>query len=190
MLIPYPCPGCGQEAGHRVLKEGAEMLVECTGCGHIHRIRFPETAEIRVKAIVSDRDRSRVCEAELGEDEEVAVGDHLAALCGNEAAGVEVTAIDSGGKRVQRAQAASIETLWTRAIERVVVKASVHRGRTTEPLHITSTGDQEFIVGETATAGRISFRISHMKLRNGHVVRREGKGAAAREITRIYGYRL
>jgi uncharacterized Zn finger protein len=190
MLIPYPCPGCGLETGHHVLKEGAELLVECSGCGYIHRIRFSEPAEIRVKAIISDQDRSRVCDVELGEDEEVAVGDHLAALCGNEAAGVEVTAIESGGKRVQRAQGASVGTLWTRAIERVVVKVSVHRGRTTEPLRISCTGDQEFSVGGTATAGRTSFRISHMKLRDGHVVRREGKRAAAREITRVYGYRL
>ena len=190
MLIPYPCPGCGQETEHHVLKEGAELLVECSGCGHIHRIRFSEPAEIRVKAIVSDRDRSRVCDVDLGEDEEVAVGDHLAALCGDEAAGVEVTAIDSGGKRVQRSPAASVGTLWTRAIERVVVKVSVHRGRTTESLRISCTGEQEFSVGGTATAGKTSFRISHMKLRDGWVVRREGKTAAAREITRVYGYRL
>ena len=190
MLIPYPCPGCGQETEHHVLKEGAELLVECSGCGHIHRIRFSEPAEIRVKAIVSDRDRSRVCDVDLGEDEEVAVGDHLAALCGDEAAGVEVTAIDSGGKRVQRSPAASVGTLWTRAIERVVVKVSVHRGRTTESLRISCTGEQEFSVGGTATAGKTSFRITHMKLRDGWVVRREGKTAAAREITRVYGYRL
>jgi uncharacterized Zn finger protein len=190
MLIPYPCPGCSQETGHRVLKEGAELLVECSGCGHVHRVRFPEPAEIRVRAIVSDRDQSRVCEVELAEDEEVAVGDHLAALCGGEAAGVEVTAIESGEKRVRRAAAGSVGTLWTRAIERVVVKASVHRGRTTEPLHISCTGEQEFSVGGIATAGKTAFRISHMKLRDGRVVRREGKTAAAREITRIYGYRL
>jgi len=190
MLIPCPCPGCGQETDHRLLKEGAEQLVECTGCGHVHRIWCAEPAEIRVKAIVSDRDQSRVCEAELGEDEEVAVGDHLAAQCGNEAAGVEVTAIECGGKRVQRARGAAVETLWTRAIEHVVVKASVHRGRITEPLYISCTGEQAFTVGGIASAGKISFRISHIKLRDGHVVRREGKTAAAREITRIYGYRL
>jgi uncharacterized Zn finger protein len=190
MLILYPCPGCNQETGHRVLKEGAELLVECSACGHVHRVRFPESAEIRVKAIVSDQDRSRVCEVELAEDEVVTVGDHLAAICGGEAAGVEVTAIESREKRVSRAAAASIGTLWTRAIERVVVKASVHRGRTTEPLHISCTGEQEFIVGGIGTAGKTSFRISHIKLRDGRVVRREGKAAAAREITRIYGYRL
>jgi len=190
MLIPYPCPGCGQETGHRVLKEGAEMLVECSGCGHVHRVRFPEPAEIRVKAIVSDGDRSRVCDVELDGNEKVAVGDHLAALCGDEAAGVEVTAIESGGKRVRRAAAASIGTLWTRAIERVVVKASVHRGRTTEPLYISCMGEQEFTVGGITSAGKIRFRISHIKLRDGWVVRREGKSASARKITRIYGYRL
>ncbi len=59
-----------------------------------------------------------------------------------------------------------------------------------QPLRITSPGDQKFIVGGIATAGSTRFRISHMKLRNGRVVRREGKGAAAREITRMYGYCL
>jgi uncharacterized Zn finger protein len=190
MLIPLPCPGCGHETEHQILKEGAELLVECSGCSHVHRVRIPEPTEIRVKAIVSDRDRSRVCEVELTDGEEVAVTDHLAALCAGDVAGVEVTAIESGGQRVMRAAAEEISTLWTRAIEQVVVKVSVHRGRTTEPLRISCTGDQEFTVGGIAAAGKTSFRISHMKLRNGRVVRSEGGKAAAREITRIYGYRL
>ena len=41
------------------------------------------------------------------------------ASIGEEAAGVEVTAIESGGRRVTRCGAGLIGTLWTRAIERV-----------------------------------------------------------------------
>jgi uncharacterized Zn finger protein len=103
---------------------------------------------------------------------------------------VEVTSIEAGGKRVKRAKAGDVTTLWTRAIDQVVVRASVHRGRVTKPLSVACDGDEEFFVGENWTFGTIPFRITHMKLRDGKVLRKEKQKAPARAIKRIYGNRI
>jgi uncharacterized Zn finger protein len=122
--------------------------------------------------------------------ESVEAGDFLAAECGEEVYGIEVTSIESGGKRVKRARARDVSTLWTRAIDQVVVRASVHRGRITRAVSVVCEGDEEFAVGSSWTFGPLPFRITHMKLRDGRVLRREGQGAPARSVKRIYGYRL
>ena len=101
-----------------------------------------------------------------------------------------VTAIESGGRRVRRARAREVSCLWTRAIDQVVVRASVHRGRTTRAVSVVCEGEEEFSVGASWTFGPLPFRITHMKLRDGTVLRREGQGAPARSVKRIYGVRL
>ena len=108
--------------------------------------REPESRVI--KAIVSKEGKSMVCAIELAEDEECSVDDHLVAECGDDAFGVEVTSIEAGEKRVDRAKAADITTLWTRTIEQVVVKISVHDGRKTVPVYMECDGEQPFVVGE------------------------------------------
>jgi uncharacterized Zn finger protein len=192
MAITLVCPSCGEECDHVFLDESRNPVVRCTLCGHTHR-RVPpkerEEEEIPVRAIVSHEGESRVCSVPLGPAEPVAVGDFLAAECGEEVFGVEVTSIESGGKRVKRVKAGRADTLWTRAIDQVVVRASVHRGRVTKPLSVACDGDEEFFVGENWTFGTIPFRITHMKLRDGKVLRKEGQRAPARAIKRIYGNR-
>ncbi len=79
-------------------------------------------------------------------------------------------------------------TLWTRGIEQVVVRASVHSGRTTLPLYQTAEGEEEFVVGESYTFGGRRIKISHIKLRDGPVIRKDGWKTVARRVRRIYGY--
>jgi len=187
------CPSCGEECEHLLVDDSRNPVVRCTLCGHTHR-RIPprekEEEEILVRAIVSSEGESRSCTIPLGPAEPVAVGDFLAAECGDEVYGVEVTSIEAGGKRVRRAKARDASTLWTRIIDQVVVRASIHQGRITKPVSVACGGDEEFAVGESWTFGPLPFRISHMKLRDGKVVRREGKKAPARAVKRIYGYRV
>jgi len=102
--------------------------------------------------------------------------------------GVEVTGIEAGEKRVRRAKAEEVTTLWTRGIEQVVVKASIHSGRTTIPLYQAAEGEDEFVVGEVYTFGGRRIRISHIKLRDGPVMRKEGWKTVASRVKRIYGY--
>jgi uncharacterized Zn finger protein len=191
MAITLVCPSCGEECEHLFLDKSRNPVVQCTLCGHTHRrVPLKEDGEIPVRAIVSREWESRVCSVPLGPAEPVAVGDFLAAECGEEVFGVEVTSIEAGGKRVKRTKAREASTLWTRAIDQVVVRASVHRGRVTKPLSVACEGGEEFFVGEEWTFGTIPFRITHMKLRDGKVLRMDGQKAPARAIKRIYGNRI
>ena len=188
-MISIVCPVCKEECEHQVLRDAAELVVQCSECGQVHRIpRPPEPEILTIKTIVSHETESTPCSVEMLDDEVVSLGDRIVAECGDEVFGVEVTGIEVGPKRVRKAAAREVTTLWTRGIEQVVVKASVHSGRTTIPLYQTAEGEDEFIVGETYTFGGRRIRISHIKLRDGPVIRKAGWKAFARRIKRIYGY--
>ncbi len=165
--------------------------MRCTFCGAVHReqeTRKPVPHE--VKTIVSREDKSRVCTIEFMEGEDVAVGDRLVAECGDEGVGVEVTAIESDGRRMEKVPSRSAETLWAREIDRVVVRISIHDGRKTIPVEFETRGEEVFEVGEERAAGKRRFRVSHIKLRDGAVLRKEGWRTVAAKIKRIYGYGL
>lgn len=188
-MITTVCPSCKEECEHKILREATDLVVQCSECGQIFRVpRPPEPATLTLRAIVSREKESQVCSVEMFADEVVTVGDHIVAECGDEVIGVEVSSIESGDKRVRQAEASGVTTLWTRAIEQVVVKASIHSGYQTIPLYQTAEGEQEYAVGETYTFGGRRIKISQMKLRDGPVLRKEGWKAMARRIKRIYGY--
>ena len=188
-MITIVCPVCMEECEHQVLREAAELVVQCSECGQIHRVpRPPEPRILAVRTIVSRETESQVCSVEMFSGEVVSIGDYVAAECGDEVIGVEVTSIEVGDKRVRRAEAEEVTALWTRGIEQVVVKASIHSGRTTIPLYQTAEGEEVFVVGETYTFGGKQIKISHIKLRDGPVIRKEGWKTVARRVKRIYGY--
>jgi uncharacterized Zn finger protein len=190
MFITVSCPQCNDETEHEVVAESRDLLVRCTVCGHHQRIPKESEPQTRtIKAIVSREGTSQVCSIELAEDDECSVDDHLVAECGDDAFGVEVTAIECGDKRVHRAKADEIDTLWTRAIEQVVVKVSIHDGRKTIPVYLECDGEQQFVVGEVYAAGKKRFRITHLKLRDGPLMRKEGWKTVAHRIKRVYGTR-
>ena len=191
MFITAHCPVCNDETEHEVVSESRDLLIRCTACGNHQRVqREHEPQSLMIKAIVSREGTSRVCGIELSEEDECNVGDHLVAECGDDAFGVEVSSIESGEKRVQRARATDITTIWTRAIEQVVVKVSIHDGRKTVPVYMECDGEQEFVVNEVYTASKKRFKITHLKLRDGPLMRKEGWKAVAHRIKRIYGTRL
>lgn len=189
--MQHTCPACGEETEHEIVKEGHELLVRCTVCGGVHRVPRPkEPRIIAVRTVVSHEKESRVCSIELLDDEMCSVGDLLVAECDDDVMGVEVTSIERAGARVSKARAAEIQTVWSRLVEQVIVKASVHDGRTTLPLYIPVAGEEDFIVGSVYLAGRIRFRITRIKLRDGALMKKEGWKAYARKIKRIYGIRI
>jgi uncharacterized Zn finger protein len=191
MFITAICPECNDETEHEVVAETRDMLIRCTTCGHHQRVQKErEPQALMIKTIVSREGTSRVCGIELAEDDECSIDDHLVAECGDDAFGVEVTGIECGEKRVQRAKASEITTLWTRAIEQVVVKISIHDGRKTIPVYMECDGEQAFVVNEMYVASGKRFKISHLKLRDGPLMRKEGWKTVAHRIKRIYGIRL
>jgi uncharacterized Zn finger protein len=190
MFITVICPLCNDETEHEILAESRDLLVRCTACGNHHRIpRAKERGPLAVKTIVSREGSSMTCSIEFADDDTCSLDDHLVAECGDEAYGVEVTAIECGEKRVRRAKARDITTLWTRTIDRVIVKVSTHDGRKTTPLYMECDGEETFVVGNQYNAGNNRFTVSHLKLRDGPLMRKEGWKTVANRIKRIYGYR-
>ena len=191
MFITAHCPECKDETEHEVVAESRDQLVRCTTCGHHQRIpKEREPQSLMIKAIVSREGTSQVCTIELAEEDECSLDDHLVAECGEDAFGVEITAIECGDKRVKRAKASAITTLWTRAIEQVVVKISIHDGRRTIPVYLECDGEQQFVVNEVYAAGSKRFRVSHLKLRDGPLMRKEGWKTVPHRIKRVYGTKL
>ncbi len=185
------CPECKDEQDHIVLSQSRHTRVRCTTCGTVHQLaREKEQPPLHVKTIVSEEGTSRICAIELLPEEPCQIGDHHVAVCGAEYIGVEVTAIERGQHRVRKARAKDITALWSRKIEEVLVRVSVHDGRSTVPLAIRVSGEEPFVVGEVYRVGNRRFRIAHMKMRDGAALRHEGQKGIARKIKRVYGYPL
>ena len=191
MFITAYCPECKEECEHEVVADARDRVVRCTTCNHVQRIKKETASEpITVKAIVSREDSSAVCGIDLMPDDECSIDDRLVAECGDDAFGVEITGIETGERRVQRARAKAITSLWTRVIEQVVVKISVHDGRRTIPLYKECGGEDPFVVGDIYTVQGKRFKITQLKLRDGPLMRKEGWKTVAHRIKRVYGYRI
>jgi uncharacterized Zn finger protein len=191
MNLLLECPTCRGRSEHEILKEARDLLVRCVECGTVHHVPLSaKPQELTIRTIVSHEDESRVCAAELFSDEKCTLGDLIVAECGDEAFGVEVTGIECGERRVRRATADSITTLWTRMIDEVVLKVSVHEQRTTKPLYIRCAGEEDFEIGKVYEVGNMRFRVTNIKLRDGALMRKEGWKAYARKIKRLYARRI
>ncbi len=186
------CATCGEETEHEVLSRTTSQVIKCTECGTVSRIPVQkEPALLQIKAIVSKEGTSSVCRCEIAEDEEVVEGDFLIAESDDgEGTGVEVMSIESGDKRLSKALGKDIDTLWTRVIDQVVVRFSVHDGWHTLPLYVRCEGDEKFVVGDVYVIKGVKARIGHIRMRNGSVTKRRGKFEVANTIKRIYAYRL
>jgi uncharacterized Zn finger protein len=153
--------------------------------------RPPEPEPVHVKTIISREAESSVGRAELTKGELIEVGDYIVAeLDDGEGAGVEIMALEVGNKRVQKALAEEIDTIWSRAIDKVIVRISVHDGRKTVPFFVACDGDDRFTIDEIITIDRIRAKIDHICMRNGMIQRRKGKYEVANRIKRIYAYRV
>lgn len=186
------CVTCDEETEHEILSRTQSQVIKCTQCGAVSRIPVQkEPAMLQIKTIVSREGKSSVCRCEIAEDEEVVVGDYLVAECEDgEGFGIEVMSIESGDKRPEKALGNIIDTLWTRVIDQVVVRVSVHDGWHTLPLYVKCEGDEKFIIGDVYSIKGVKARIGHIRMRNGSVTKRRGKFEVASTIKRIYAYRV
>lgn len=191
-LVDAYCATCKEETEQEIMSESRDLIIRCTVCGLTSRRPLPPEPEpILVKTIVSREAESYVGKAELLEGEIIEVGDYIVAEKDDgEGAGVEVMSLEIGDKRVKKAVAEEINTIWSRTIDEVIVRISVHDGKKTVPLYASCDGDDRFTIDEIVTIDRVRARIDHICLRNGMVQRRKGKYEIANRIKRIYAYRL
>lgn len=180
------CPTCSPEhpVSHHILKKD---LVKCDTCETIHVISLPASQNISIKVVVSKHGTSAVQRIELLGQDEVAVGDEFIIDEGDELSVVQVMSIElSESKRVGRANAESIKTIWAKAVDEVVVKISLQSGKHTEPLDLPAPGEREFVVGNIERFNKNYFKIKTIKVRDGALLRKTGESAKARYIKRIF----
>ncbi|MDD3574167.1 HVO_0476 family zinc finger protein [Methanospirillum sp.] len=191
-LVDAYCATCKEETEQKVLSESRDLILCCTVCGLTSRRPLPPEPEpVYVKTIVSREAESYVGKAELMKGEVVRVGDYIVAERDDgEGAGVEIMSLEVGDKRIEKAVAEEINTIWSRAIDEVIVRISVHDGKKTIPIYVACDGDDRFTVDEIVSIDRVRARIDHICLRNGMTQRRKGKYELANRIKRVYAYRL
>jgi len=176
------CPACSSQELHDVLKRrGSDQLVRCTECGSVHNVALqtqaaPETTSVRI--IVSAGEDSAQYNIELPLDHEVYTGDELLVddPSADEVHLAEVASVESRGARVISALAADIDTIWSRAIDKVTVKVAIHDGKKTRSVRLQEYGDREFRLSESRHGnvdfGNIMAILSVQRILSGYL--REG----------------
>ncbi|MCI4371925.1 MAG: hypothetical protein L3J78_04675 [Thermoplasmata archaeon] len=182
------CEVCGTEAPHRVLrgKIGGkdeivfEGTVKCPSCGRVSSVVSREPKPIQLPVILSWLEKSERTALEFSPEEHVAVGEALD--LGDTR--IQVTSIESSGRRIVGARAKDITTIWAKRIDKVRVKFSVNKGNRTVPCEVIAAPDEEFEVGEIVDLGKARAVVHHIRTENRTL--RDGR-ARADEIVRMYG---
>ncbi len=179
------CPQCDDFTEHVTVKLGREHLVRCEVCGTVHPTKLERTRLATLRVVISTTGSSQRRTIEIPADDLLEVGGELLVDDGvGDVAMAEITSIElEDGRREEKARAGDVNTLWTRAVDEVVVKVSIHRRGKTASYALPTRGDETFAVGEVRTAGGRRFRVEKIKLRDG----RSPERALAKDITRVWG---
>lgn len=182
--LEVTCPACssGGPVIHEVLSHekgggGEEVYIEatvrCGNCGTVHRtdLRIPRPIEVDV--VVSRGGESGKEALEMFPDEVVTVGEEIG--------GLEVTSIETEGGRADEASAGDVETLWTRATDRVEVPVSLHTDGETFSEKVEMDGDEEIEVGQTLRRKGRTFEVASILTGGGKEPR-----AKAKNVKRVY----
>ncbi len=182
------CPACQKETVHKLLKgtasdKGNEFtidgVVKCNDCGHTRHKVIREKNAIDVPVIISWKEDSIQNTASLLPDEWLHVGEDFIL----EGSRVKITSIEVGDKRVDKAKAEDITTIWTKRHDKVRVKVSLHKGTTTLSKILVVPPDDEFYVNNEIQVGKYSAVIHRIKTHDDIIKR--GK-ATAEDIKRLY----
>ena len=181
------CPDCGEKTVHEVLrgkisKEGdvLETTVKCQQCAKVYTTVVREPKAVLVPIIVSEMASSKRYEVEMAQGDLVSYEDEMFV----EDMPVLITGLEVDGRRVMKAKAEEISTLWAKKFDKVRVRIAVNKGSKTLSVDITATPDEEFFVGDLMTLGREEVVIHSIKTSDGGMAK---SGAVrARDIVRIY----
>jgi uncharacterized Zn finger protein len=115
------CPICGsddieilnskQKTSKKKLTE--EYLLKCEDCGHVFRDVFSLKKPKPYRLIISEQDKSHKTTIDLSPSDELETGEVLLSDLGQ----VEVTSIEVGDKRVNKAKIEDINTIWANSVE-------------------------------------------------------------------------
>ena len=115
------CPICGsddleilnskQKSSKKKLME--EYLLRCEECGHVFKDVISLKKPKPYRLIISEQDKSHKTTIELSPSDELKSGDVLRTEFGQ----VEVTSIEVGDSRVNKAKLEELNTIWANSIE-------------------------------------------------------------------------
>jgi uncharacterized Zn finger protein len=201
--IAVPCPSCSpdRETVHEVLSSGGgQLTVRCTECDHVHKVQ-PDTEEtVERQVVVSQDGESLTTRVSVPAGERVRVGEEFLVETDEAIMQVRITDLETGEETRQSvADAADVETFWTRAVDNVSVNVTVHprEGDPDETRSLTAyvPGDFEFTIGETVSFGEDEFEVTDIHVRETAIDRYpfeklgdEGDTVEAKDIKRVYGY--
>lgn len=199
--VAVACPSCspGDRTVHEVLATGGGLLtLRCTDCGHVHKDAPPSETTVERRVVVSQSGESLSATVEAPPGEALAVGDEFVVDTEEAIMAVRVTDLQTGPEtRVEEATVEAVETVWTRAVDNVVVNATVHpsdgTGDETRSIDIGVPGDHVFGVGEVEAHGDERFRVTGLIVRDGaegypnRRLDRRGDAAPAKDVKRVYG---
>lgn len=196
--VAVACPSCSSDAetAHEVLKDADPATVQCGECGHVHKESLPEERTVERRVVVSQGGESFTTQRSADPDEQVEVGDEFLLDTPEALMQVRITGIETDEGRRGRVPFEEVETLWTRAVENVVVDVTLHPkegGREeTRSLELRVPGDEQFVVDETASYGDEEFTVEGLVIRDGvaDYERKQfdytGDAALAKDIKRVY----
>jgi len=186
------CPKCNIETVHNLLKgklsskKNQDILnctVECNKCKSVHQALIKTPKTITVPIIVSSMDRSEPKQIELNSNDVLEVGDEIIVDNIN----IKITALETNNdKRLESSAVDDLKTIWGKRFDKVKVKVTINKGRTTYSHELWAVPDEEFYIGDMLTFGRLKSVIHRIKTQNG-LLKRDGSMATARDIVRIYG---
>lgn len=193
------CPSCStaEPTVHEVLKPGGTATVRCTECGHTHKTEIPEPETVDLDIVVSQDGESFSTTMTVPADTYAEIGGEFVVDTPDALLQARVTGIEVGEeRRVEEADVADVETLWTRSVDNVSVKVTLHPAdgdrEHTRALTVNVPGDHEFEVAETETFGEEEFTIEGIQIRENAPEYRfdkldhDGDTAFAKDVKRLY----
>lgn len=196
--VAVACPACGDgtPARHEVVKPGVPATVRCRQCEHVHKARIEGPPTLTLRVIVSMDAESVKTTAEVPKSERLAVGEEFVVDTPEGLLGVRITSLERADRRTEAAPATEIETIWTRAVDNVLVNTTIHPAdgdrEATRSEKLPLPGDESVTVGEDLTVAEEILTIEGIRLREDargyptDQLDRAGDTAPAKDIDRLY----
>ena len=186
-IVYFECPDCNDTTVHDVLKGKMgkvtlDATLKCQDCGRVCSATIEIPRELTVKIVVSEGRNSETATLDLESDDLLVVGDEFLLDDGRR---VRINALElNDGRRVKKAQAPDISTIWSILFDVLNVKVSINDVQKTHARYVRSEPDDEFYVGQTLSFRDMDCLIHSIKIKE-RMIRRGT--AEARDIVRIYG---
>jgi len=186
-IVYFNCPECDDITVHDVLKgkmgkATLDATLKCQDCGRVFSTVVEIPRVITTKIVVSEGRNSEPTTIDLESDDLLVVGDEFLLDDGRR---VRINALElNDGRRVKKAQAPDISTIWSILFDVLNVKVSINDVQKTYARYVRSEPDDEFYVGQTLSFRDMDCLIHSIKIKE-RMIRRGT--AEARDIVRIYG---